>query len=49
MQAVATTWCDRKVQIVCTEIENLGQLSYLGMTEMDESVTTKTHKEVLEV
>ena len=40
--------CDRKVQIGCTEIENLDQLSDLGMTEMEESVRPKRTK-VLEV
>ena len=36
--------CDRKVQIGCTEIENLDRLSDLGMTEMDESVRPKRTK-----
>ena len=44
MQAVATTRCDRKVQIVCTEIENLDQLSDLGVTEMDDSDRPKYTK-----
>ena len=43
-QAVTATWCDRKVLIGCTEIENLDQLSELGVTEVDDSVIPKSTK-----
>ena len=43
-QAVTATRCDRKVQIGCTKIENLDQLSDLGVTEMDDSVIPKYTK-----
>ena len=43
-QAVTATRCDRKVQIGCTEMENLDQLSELGLTEMDDSVIQKCTK-----
>ena len=41
---VAATRCDRKVQIGCTEIENLDRLSELGVTEVDDSVIPKCTK-----
>ena len=41
---VTATQCDRKVQIGCTEIENLDQLSDLGVTEMVGSVIPKCTK-----
>ena len=44
MLAVAATRWDRKVQIGCTEIENLDQLSELGVTEVDDSVIPKCTK-----
>ena len=40
-QAVTATRCDRNIQIGCTEIENLDQLSELGVTELDGSVRPK--------
>ena len=44
LQAVTATRCDRKVQIGCAEIENLDQLSDLGMTEKVESVRPRCTK-----
>ena len=44
LQAVTATRCDRKVLIGCTEVENLDQLSDLGMTEKSESVRPKCTK-----
>ena len=41
---VTATRRDKKVQIGCTEIENLDQLSDLGMTEMEESIRPKSTK-----
>ena len=44
LQALTANDCDRKVLIGCTEVENLDQLSDLGMTEMGESVRPKRTK-----
>ena len=44
LQAVTATWCDQKVLIGCTKIENLDQLSELGLTEKDELVRPRYTK-----
>ena len=43
-RAVTATRCDQRVQIGCTKIENLDQLSELAVTEVDESVRPKCTK-----
>ena len=44
LQAVFATRCDRKVQIGCTKIENLDQLSDLSGTEMEESLDRESQR-----
>ena len=47
MQNRKRSQCDREVQIGCTEMENLDQLSELGVTEVDDSVIPKCTKRFL--
>ena len=43
-QVVTATRCDQRGQIGCTEMENLDQLSELGVTEVDDLVIPKCTK-----